>query len=272
MDANKHLFMEKPLALTVAECDSLVNKSKTITAKSMICFNLRWHRLIQQANFIIGTGKLGKIAAVRSEYTHFRDGSKAPDWHRILDKGGGVTFNESIHHFDLWRYLFQTEVNSIFAFHNADEFYRDASSMVCARLLDNSLGTAHTTFTTSPNSEIEIIGEKGRLWVNLYRFDGLDFTPCYQYPGSIPARIRKVSYGFKQFFQALSLRKKGGDVQATFYNIWQDFINCILRDEAPNTTLGDGKRATQISQAAIASFKTNNMIHCFNNFSARSAS
>jgi hypothetical protein len=26
----------------------------------------------------------------------------APDWHRKRDSGGGVIFNETVHHFDLW--------------------------------------------------------------------------------------------------------------------------------------------------------------------------
>lgn len=261
MDADKHLFMEKPLALTAEECDKLVNKSKTISTKNIICFNLRWHRLIQQTRSIISTGKLGKIIAVRSEYTHFRDGSKAPDWHRILDKGGGVTFNEGVHQIDLWRHLLQTEVTDVFAFHNADKFYQDASSVMCARFANNCLASAYNTFRTSPNSEIEIIGEKGRLCVNLYRFDGIDFYPYHQYPGNVPARIKKVPYSLKEFAKALALKKKGGDFQATFYNIWQHFTDCILHDKEPNVALEDGKRAIQVSQAAIESFKTNRMIH-----------
>jgi myo-inositol 2-dehydrogenase / D-chiro-inositol 1-dehydrogenase len=261
MDANKHLFIEKPLALTLEECDRLANKSKELSAKTIICFNLRWHRLIQQACSLINAGALGKIHAVRSEYTHFRDGSKAPDWHRILDKGGGVTFNESVHHIDLWRFLLQKEVADVFACHHADEFYQDASSMICVRFADNSLGSTYNTFKTSPNSEIEILGEKGRLSVNLYRFDGLDFFPCHQYPGSILTRINRIPNTIKHFGQALAFKKMGGDFQATFCAIWRHFIDCIINDKEPCATLEDGKWATEISLAAIESFKTNKMIH-----------
>ena len=261
MEADKHLFLEKPLALTTQECDTLVNHSKTMSSKSMICFNMRWHRLIQQARAIITEGKLGKIVAVRSEFMHYRDGSKAPDWHRVLAQGGGVTFNEAVHHIDLWRHLLGVEVKDVFAFHSSNEFYQDVSSVLCASFSNDAHGSIHAALKTSPNNDIEIIGEKGRLYVNLYRFDGLEFIAYDQYPGNISMRIKRVPYTINQFKEALLLRKKGGDFQASFYNIWKQFIHCIQHDEQPTATLEDGKHALQISQAAIESYQTNNVVH-----------
>jgi predicted dehydrogenase len=55
----------------------------------MVCFTLRWHRSIVEARKVLASGRLGTIIAVRSVYTHNRDGSSAPDWHRLLAMGGG---------------------------------------------------------------------------------------------------------------------------------------------------------------------------------------
>lgn len=261
MEAEKHLFMEKPLALTLDDCDKLNEKSKTVHSKTMICFNLRWHRLVQQTRTIIRTGKLGTIKAICSNYTHFRDGSKAPAWHRTLNSGGGVTFNESVHYFDLWRYLLQTDVTDVFAFSTADQYYEDESSMITAHLANDCLASVYNTFKTSPNSEFEIFGTKGRLCVNLYRFDGIDFFPSHIYSGNIPARIKKMSQSMLEFIRAVPLMRRGGDFQATFYNIWQHFLDCVFNDKTPEASLEDGKHTIQISLAAIESFKTQKMVH-----------
>lgn len=260
LTAGKHLFLEKPLALNLEECERLVTQARTATVKSLLCFNLRWHRLVQQARCFLATGALGKIIAIRSEYTHARDGSKAPDWHRILAKGGGVTFNEAVHHVDLWRYFLGAEVTEVFAFHNADEHYEDVSSMMCACLNNGALGTAFNTFRTSPNSEIEILGEGGRLCLNLYRFDGMEFIPTHQYPGNVTARVKRLPGTVKGFVEALRLKKRGGDFQATFYSIWRHFADCVLNDARPEVSLEDGLRAMQITQAAIQSFQTNERV------------
>jgi predicted dehydrogenase len=260
MEANKHLFMEKPLALTVEECDRLVQKSRQISAKSIICFNLRWHRLIQQTQAIVKSGKLGHIFTVRGAYTHFRDGSKAQPWHRTLNSGGGVTFNESVHNTDLFRFLLKSEVTEVFALHDSDQYYQDVTDVMCLRFSDHCLASAFNTLKTSPNSELELIGDKGRLCVNLYRFDGLDFYPSNQYPGNLVARAKKIPYTLCQFAQALKRRKTGGDFQATFYQIWHHFLDCIIHDKQPLVTLEDGRYATQISLAAIESFRSKNVV------------
>ncbi len=260
LEANKHIFMEKPLALSIPDCDRLISRSKSSDVKVLLCFNLRWHRLVRLAKRELSLNKLGKIKAIRSVYTHFRDGQYAPDWHRILDSGGGVTFNESVHHFDLWNYFLNDRVKEITAMHGSDQFYEDESSVIAAIHENGVLGSVYNTFRTSPNSEIEIYGEKGRLYINMYRFDGLDFFPSNHYPGSISDRIKKMPLTIKLFTQAIPILRRGGDFQATFYNIWSHFADCIRDDNAPECTLEDGKLAIATAQGAITSFKSKEVI------------
>jgi UDP-N-acetylglucosamine 3-dehydrogenase len=71
LDAGKHVFLEKPLALSRKECDELAAAGRKSKLKTMVCFNLRWHRLILQAKEILSSGRLGFIVAIRSAYTHW---------------------------------------------------------------------------------------------------------------------------------------------------------------------------------------------------------
>ncbi len=260
LQAGKHVFMEKPLALSRQECDEFVDAGRTSGKKTMVCFNLRWHRLILQARKIISSGRLGSIKAIRSTYTHFRDGGDAPDWHRKLCFGGGVTFNESIHHIDLWRYLLKQEIKEVFAFHTSSAAYEDETSIVGARLSAGTLATVTNTFQTSPTSEIEILGAKGRLLVRLYQFDGLRFYSHDEYPGSLPVRIRGILQAFRQGADSLPALTRGGGFGETFYHAWNHFIDCVLSDKQPECSLDDGRQGVLVTLAAIQSFRTKQLV------------
>jgi predicted dehydrogenase len=258
--AGKHVFLEKPLALSRKECDQLVEAGRASGKKTMVCFNLRWHRLIVQAKEILSSGCLGSIVAIRSVYTHFRDGAHAPYWHRKLCHGGGVTFNESVHHIDLWRHLLNQDIEEVFAFHAPSAIYEDETSIINARLSGGTLATAINTFQTSPSSEIEIFGSKGRLVICLYRFDGLRLYSCSEYPGSLSTRIKSIPRTMKQFAGAFPAVKRGGGFGETFFHAWNHFIDSIVSDKHPDCSFDDGRQAVLTSLAAIQSFRTNQVV------------
>jgi len=56
LEAGKHVFVEKPLALTLEDCDRLIEKANSVENKITVGFNLRHHRLIQEAQQIIQEG------------------------------------------------------------------------------------------------------------------------------------------------------------------------------------------------------------------------
>jgi predicted dehydrogenase len=167
--------------------------------------------------------------------------------------GGGVSFNEAVHHFDLWRYLIKSEVEQIFAFSRPSSYFEDETHVTTAYLSNGALATGIFTFKTGPNSEIEVYGDKGRLNLSLYRFDGFEFFPHHIYPGNIVDRLKKTMFALVELPGAIPIMRRGGYFMATFYGLWQHFIDCIKREIAPECTLEDGKRALQISLASIES-------------------
>ncbi len=256
LQAGKHVFMEKPLALSRSQCDELVDTARQAGTKTMTCFNLRWHRLIQEAKNFLASGRLGTIKAINSTYTHCRDPQHAQPWHRHLRFGGGVSFNESVHHFDLWYHLLHSDVEEVFALHRTSRDYEDESSMIAARFENGVLASCFNTFRTSPANEIEIVGDEGRLCINLYRFDGLQFFPSSVYPGSITLRANQAALSLKRFFGAISARQRGGFFAETFHGAWQHFIRCIQEDNEPSCSLSDGRRAVLAALAVVRSFNS----------------
>lgn len=253
LDAGKHVLVEKPLALNRAECDRLMERSSDSPCKVVVGFNLRWHRLVRRARAFVETGALGRIKAIRSVYTHHRSGEDAPAWHRKTELGGGVSFNEGVHHFDLWRYLLSAEVEQVFSFSRPSAYYEDETHVTSACLSNGVLATGVFTFQSSPNSEVEIYGEAGRLYLSCYRFDGLEFFPNTTYPGDLMDRLKKAAFALCELPRAAPIMRRGGDFPATFQGMWRHFIDCVLQDEASECTLDDGTRALRIALAAMES-------------------
>ena len=253
LEAGKHVLIEKPVALNLAECDKLIARSADSSCKVVVGLNLRWHRLVRRACEFIQKGALGRIKAIRSVFTHYRLGENAPDWQRKRELGGGVSFNEAVHHFDLWRYLLQCEVEQVFSFTRPSAYYEDETHVTTACLSNGALATGLFTLKTSPISEVEIYGDTGRLYLSLYRFDGFEFYSHATYPGNIMDRLKKTLFALIELPQAIPIMRRRGDFAATFYGLWRHFIDCINKDKASECTLEDGKRALQISLATVDS-------------------
>jgi UDP-N-acetyl-2-amino-2-deoxyglucuronate dehydrogenase len=241
--AGKHVLVEKPLALNAAECDRMIERAAVTPVKVVVGLNLRWHRLVRRARELLAGGATGRVTAIRSVYTHERTGENAPDWHRMRATGGGVLLNESIHHFDLWRYLLGAEVVDVFASTKGSSRYEDETSSVTATLTGDVQASGVFAFRTAPNSEVEIFGDNGRLYLNCYRFDGLEFYPRTSFPGDAGIRLRNL----------VNSLPGGGGFTESFRGLWQHFHDCIRNDEPPGCTLLDGKRATETAAACVRS-------------------
>jgi predicted dehydrogenase len=256
LEAGKHILIEKPLALNLEECDRLVEAGGRSPRIVTVGFNLRWHRLVQRARAFLQTGALGRVKAIRSVYTHDRQGTDAPEWHRKRALGGGVCFNESVHHYDLWRYLLESEVEEVSAFSRPSDVYEDETNVTTVSLTNGALATGVFAMTTSANSEIEIYGEAGRLYLSLYKFDGFEFFPKSTYPGDVKDRMKKAAVALRELPQAIPAMRRGGDFAATFTELWRDFADCVRQDKGSECTLDDGKQAIRIALAAIESAST----------------
>jgi predicted dehydrogenase len=225
----------------------------------MTCFNLRWHRQVRKAKTFIEAGRLGDITAVLSKYTHYRNPETAQIWHKKLSFGGGVSFNESVHHFDLWRFILGKEVEEVYAFHRDTDHFEDETSIISARLEDGILASCFNTFRTSPACDLEIVGTKGRLFLDLYRFDGFNFSPSTAYPGSISCRVKSILQSIRQSPEAFSAMRKGGGLAETFDFAWDHFVRCVIEDREPECSFDDGRQAVLTALAVVESFSTGRM-------------
>jgi predicted dehydrogenase len=253
LDANKHLLMEKPLALSLDDCDRLIERARRASCIATINFNLRRHRFVRKAREMVRQGALGKIKLIRTALfcgTHHVIGGI--DWRKHRELGGGALVETIVHDFDLWRFLLGSEVEEVFAMSLSEECDDEAVSITA--IMDNGvLVSASSVEQTAGDHEIEIVGSAGRLEFSLYCFDGLGLytRPCI--PGDFRARLDGVARTLKELPRALLRQGRGGVWGDTFRDQWRHFIECIQQQKPPECTLDDGKRALEAVLAAAES-------------------
>jgi predicted dehydrogenase len=248
IEADKHVFVEKPLALSLEECELLRERAAAHDAlKVMVGFNLRWHRLVRSARETVHRGDLGDIKLVRTVFTSgVRLRENYADWRRQSQTGGGALFELGIHHFDLLRFLFERELEEVYA----TSLSGDETAVVTAQMNGGLQVVSAFSEGTVENHEIELYAERGRLRINCYRSDGLEHFNAGQYPGAIGTRLRGLMRAFLNVPRMIRQSWQGGDYVASYVGEWRHFICAITGNRPVACTLADGMRALEIALAA----------------------
>jgi phthalate 4,5-cis-dihydrodiol dehydrogenase len=101
----KHVILEKPMALTLADCDAIIAAVERNKVQLVIGHTHAFDPANQAMRRIIASGELGRLGMIASfNYTNFLYRPRRPE---ELDttKGGGILFNQLPHQIDTVRYL-----------------------------------------------------------------------------------------------------------------------------------------------------------------------
>ena len=253
LKTDKHVLIEKPMALSLDGCDALAERAKETSALVMVGFNLRWHRLVRQARTDLHNGALGRLSMIRAAFTNgvYRD-TGLPAWRRHRAFGGGVLQDMAVHHFDLWRFLLESEIEEILVIAQPGS-WEDETAAVTARMANGVLISAAYSARTTDNHEMEFYGETGRLRLSCYRFDGLERHPLSRSSGGMAARVSRLASRVRDVPHAWSAVRHGGEMLASYRAQWRHFIACIQQRIPVECTVEDGWRAVQAALAAIES-------------------
>jgi predicted dehydrogenase len=251
--ADKHLFMEKPLALNLHDADRLMKSAAATGRKTLIGFNWRWHRLIRRAQSIINTGGLGPLATM---HTTFTSASAFPPedsaWRQRHDEGGRVLFDLGVHHFDLWRFLTGSEVDEVFAHRRTDGPGHERAT-VSAVMTNGVLVTSSFSHGVSDTNELEICGAKASLRLSCYRSDSLRVHEHGAPRGAAQHWAGDAIRALRNTPQTFARLLDGGDVIASYRAQWQHFAHAIRSGTTVKPDLAEGRTALQIALAAVQS-------------------
>jgi myo-inositol 2-dehydrogenase/D-chiro-inositol 1-dehydrogenase len=252
LEAGKHLFVEKPLALSLEECGVLIHRARGFPGRILVGFNLRHHRHMRRAREILRGAAVGPLQTVRSTFTSMaRTEPLVPRWRTRSGQGGGVLMDLGVHHFDLWRFLTGAEVEEVQAFSRMG----DEAAVVAARLSGGVLGSALLSQHSAPSNEVEVYGPLGLLRVSGYRFDGLEVLPSSLQPG-VRTRLQGFTGTLKRLPIGLREMRRGGTHLDSYRAEWAHFIDAVRRGTPTDCSLEDGRAALAVALAAEESCRT----------------
>src|SRR5258708_10291589 len=109
----KHLLVEKPMALTLEDCRSMIDADRKARVALIVGHSHSFDRPILQTRKVIEQGLVGKVRMITA--LNFTDFLYRPRRREELDpeRGGGVVFNQAAHHVDIVRLLGGGRVKSV---------------------------------------------------------------------------------------------------------------------------------------------------------------
>ncbi len=138
LSARKHVFVEKPLCLSLDEL-AAIESSYTGDSLLMVGFNRRFAPLTVELKQHISvlTGPKAFVYTCNA-------GSVSPDhWVHDSKIGGGRLLGEACHFVDLLRFLVDSPIDTLHLFKASDSMARSDTFSLQLRFVDGSIGTIH---------------------------------------------------------------------------------------------------------------------------------
>jgi UDP-N-acetylglucosamine 3-dehydrogenase len=234
----RHLFIEKPFALTLSEADRQIEAIQAAGVKAQIGFVMRRFAHFELLHDTFHSGELGELVTVWTRRMWFR--TFPPDYYQAsLARSGGLTTELNVHDFD-WLRTIGGEVQSVYGCTARTRPDRDVEENSWSLLnFKRGFGSVGTSWLSAlSDTSAGIIGTKGTIL--------LDNTRVTK--KLIDAEAEQT-FAFE------------GDLQAEAYvKQEREFIDCILRDRQPSASVQDGRAATAIAMAVLESARTNTVV------------
>lgn len=109
--AGKHIFCEKPIAVTLPDADRAVQAAREANVLLQIGFMRRYDPSFREAKRLIDAGHIGTPVSFRSQSS---DGLISPS-RDFLARNGGIFLDVGVHDFDMARWMMNDEVVSVYA-------------------------------------------------------------------------------------------------------------------------------------------------------------
>lgn len=139
----KHVIVEKPMAVTLEESTMLIEAAKRNDVQLIVGHSHSFEPPIQKIREIVKSGELGNVKMINNWY--FNDWMYRPRTPDELDTnlGGGITYRQGSHQFDIIRYIGGGMIRSVRAMTGRWDEKRDTEG-AHAVFLEFENGTAAT--------------------------------------------------------------------------------------------------------------------------------
>ena len=251
--AGKHVLVEKPLTLTVADAEALAKQARTVNAVSMVGLNFRFHPLARALKATIQRGVVGRPVAVFVTLMSKSQRISVSGYETDLQRGGGVFHNKAVHILDLLRFLFDCEVASGRATARSEMHQHDSAAVEIV-LANGVQVVGYFSDRAIADMTCLVIGDEGKAAVNFTRPAGVALYRR-EFSRSRRAKIWAYMRQAPRLASAISLSTPAGRL-SSYRGEWEHFLACIASGSRPKPNFDDGLAVTRTVVQLIASLDT----------------
>lgn len=233
LNKNKHVFVEKPLALNNQELYKVIEAESASTGSVFVGFNRRFSPHVTAIKKSVGDSKMNIVATMNAGFI------PANVWVHDLQIGGGRIIGEACHYIDLCVYLTGSKIKSVCMQgmgENPSESTDNASILLKFENGSNAVVNYFANGAKSYSKErLEVFSQERTYIMDNFR--------------------KTVAYGIKDFKPVKTKLDKG------HYNQFSSYINFIQKGGEPLIPFDEIVNVTRSSFAAIQSLKENKWIN-----------
>ena len=228
LHGGKHVLVEKPMAMTVAECDAMIAAARDSGKSLMVAHCWRFHPSVIEVRDVVARGELGEIVKTHGYGIHKEWGPSGWFTQRAL-AGGGALIDMGVHAIDTVRFVL-----------GDPEPVR-----VCA-----SIGTHYGTYDVDDDGILLISWSNGTNSV-------VESGWWQQHLGGLEADTEL--YGTKGYTRIFPSQEPSPDYEHAPQSMYSaqmaEFLNAIADGRQPSPSGEDGRIVMQVVESAYRSAK-----------------
>ncbi|NLD49468.1 MAG: Gfo/Idh/MocA family oxidoreductase [Clostridiaceae bacterium] len=242
--AGKHILIEKPLALSVKECEQIIAASKSAGIKLMVAHILRFNQRYVEAKAMIQAGKIGEVKHFYARRNNPRIAAR-----RLGARCGEHTiiYHNSVHDIDIMNWLSNSQVVEAYAIKQSGELKAEGYELsdTVLSLLKFKNGSAAImencwiypdSYPTLVDAVTEVTGSSGKIVLDFKNQGGF----CFDKAG--------MNYFENSYWPEIY-----GYVCGDLHMELEIFLDCLVKDLEVPVSGEDGKNAVAGAEAIVAS-------------------
>ena len=247
--AGKHIVLEKPMCLTLAEADQMVSACAKAKVKLMyaeeLCFAPKYVRLKQ----LLDSGALGDPVLIKQSEKH--DGPHAQHFWDVDRAGGGVTMDMGCHAIEFFRWILgRPAIKSVYAqmgtHVHGSKTRGDDNAIIILEFANGVTAIAEESWTKlgGMDDRAEIHGSKGVAYADLLHGNAIETYSATGYDYAVEKAGSTVGWSFTIYEELWNYG---------FVHELAHFVDCVKHDKQPLVT-GDDARA--VMEALFAAYES----------------
>jgi predicted dehydrogenase len=250
--AGKHIVLEKPMCLNLAEADQMIDVCRRAKVRLMyaeeLCFAPKYVRLKQ----LLDSGALGHPVLIKQAEKH--DGPHAPHFWDVNRSGGGVTMDMGCHAIEFFRWMLgRPPIRSVYAqmgtHVHRDKTRGEDNAILILEFADGVTAMAEESWTKlgGMDDRAEVHGSKGVAYADLLHGNAIETYSAVGYDYAVEKAGSTVGWSFTIYEEIWNYG---------FVNEMAHFVDCVKHDKPALVTGEDARVVMEVLFAAYQSAGT----------------